>query len=109
MLNQTQIKKLQSTQNKCVKILNKIKVTNKDYATLKFLKVKDLIKLEQLKFAYKFNKDLLPKKIKECIYTDHKGNLMTKRHDYNTTKKKDYQINQKQKIDNMLIVSCVKA
>ena len=51
------IKKLQSIQNKCVRIiLNEKHINNNDYINLKFLKIKELIKLENLKFAYKFNK-----------------------------------------------------
>ena len=65
----------------------KNQINSNDYINLKFLKIKELIKLENLKFAYKFNKNLLPEQIKKCVNTDHLGQSLRKTHSYNTRNK----------------------
>ena len=67
--------------------MNKKQINKNDYSTLKILKIKELIKLENLKFAYKFNKNLLPERINECVSTDHRGHTLKKTHSYNTRNK----------------------
>ena len=58
-----------------------------NYKDLKLLKIKAIIKLENLKFAYKLNKDLLPKKISECASSDQKGKSLLRTHNYGTRSK----------------------
>ena len=84
----TDLTKLQKLQNKCIiTMLGKKSIVKKDFADLGILRVKEIIKLENLKFAYKLNKNLLPKKITECALHDHKGQSLSKQHRYETRQK----------------------
>ena len=51
------------------------------------LRIEEIIKLENLKFTYKFSDDLLPEKMKECVMHDHYGNSLQQVHNYNTRNK----------------------
>ena len=51
------------------------------------LNVKDVIRLENCKLAYKVNRELLPIKIKDCIKTDNFGRNLEKNHKYATRNK----------------------
>ena len=79
------IDQLQKLQNKCISIVGNVKKTSpSQYKNLRILRIDEIIKLENLKFAYKLNNDLLPVKIKECTLQDHKGSSLLKKHSYNT-------------------------
>ena len=83
-----QLNKIQKIQNKCASIIEKRRhVSEKDFKDLKLLKIKDLIRLENLKFAYKLNKGLLPKKISECALSDQKDKSLVRLHNYGTRTK----------------------
>ena len=87
-ISKQQIDSLQKLQNKCIRLIcKKNHITQKDFTDLKVLQINELIKLENLKFAYKLNKNLLPKKIEECALHDHKGNSLEKTHQYSTRSK----------------------
>ena len=84
----TTIRQLQKLLNKAVQMIaGKKHITTKDYSKLRILRVKQIITLENLKFTYKLNNNLLPNKIKECSLHDHKGTLLKKKHRYNTRHK----------------------
>ena len=62
MLNNTQIEKLQKLQNKCIRIISKKEKVNVAMVRkeLGILSISELIKIENLKFGYKYEKKLLP-------------------------------------------------
>ena len=83
-----QLNKIQKIQKKCVSIICKRTHMNEiNYKNLQLLNIKDIIKLENLKFAYKLNKNLLPKKISECAFSDQKGKSLLRTHHYGTRSK----------------------
>ena len=68
-----QLNKLQKIQTECLQLivpLNKKGNLNKE---LGILKIKDMIKLENCKFGYKLNNNLLLVKTKELCYLDSKS------------------------------------
>ena len=75
--------KLEKMQKKCLELINKTGT----YETLKILKLRDLVTLENLKFGYKLINNILPKKVHQCANTDHKGFSLQKTHKYNTRNK----------------------
>ena len=82
MLTNTQIGKLQKLQNKCIRILaknEKVDVTlfRKE---LRILSVTDLIKIENLKFGYKYEKKMLPTPLVTNIELDHTETKLIKYH-----------------------------
>ena len=89
MLQQSQIKKLQKLQNKCVNLIdNSNKSLCKKFEELKILKVSEIIDLELCKIGFKQIKGILPKKILETISTDADLRKLEKRHRYHTRHKK---------------------
>ena len=86
MLSITQIAKLQKLQNKCIKILaknEKVDVTS-SRKELKILSVTELIKVENLKFGYRYDKKMLPNPLVSNLELDHTESKLTKQHNYNT-------------------------
>ena len=69
-------------------MINKRHLNQHHFAELKILKIKNIIRLENLKFAFKLNNDLLPEQIKNCVLHDHHGKTLVKQHAYNTRFKK---------------------
>ena len=68
--------------------MHPLNLQKKAYFTdLRVLQINEIIRLENLKFAYKLNKNLLPIKIKECAIHDHKGISLVKTHQYSTRAK----------------------
>ena len=51
------------------------------------LRIEQILKLENLKFAYKFHHDLLPTKINECVLYDQYSNSLQQVHKYSTRNK----------------------
>lgn len=79
--NQTTLKRLEITQKKSIRIINKVKYnepTKQLFKTNKLLKLNDLYKLNIAKFMYKATNNLLPNKLK-LMYKPN--NIM---YDYNT-------------------------
>ena len=86
MLTEGQLNKLQRLQDNCVSMLNNS--TTPDYTGLKIPKVRELIKLENYKFAHKLIHQELPAKVIKAAMSDHKGNSLMKSHPYGTRQKK---------------------
>ena len=80
LINREQTSKIERLLCKSSKLISK-------YTNLKFLTLKQLIKLENYKFGYKLIHGLLPKKILKCANTDHRGKSLSKTHSYNTRNK----------------------
>ena len=82
MVCDTTIGKIQKLQNKCKYLI----YGNRNYNG-EILRIVDLIKLENLKFGFKFINDLLPERIKQCVASDAVGKSLVKLHCYNTRNK----------------------
>ena len=87
MISSTSLNKLQRLQNTCVNLLSKNQTTGDIYKKLKVMQVKQLIKLENYKFAYKMHNKLLPIKVIKLAMQDQKGKSLVKNHPYNTHQK----------------------
>ena len=80
--------RIQSVQNKCVEIISKNKNTDLKYKNLKILKIKELIKLQEIEVGYRLINNLLPNKISQQLQSDSKKKSLLKTHTYNTRGKK---------------------
>ena len=89
MLTATQIDKLQKLQNKCIKIVAKKDKVNVVLCRkeLKILSIRELIKIENLKFGYKYDKKLLPVPLVTSLELDHTKKTLMKQHEYATRNK----------------------
>ena len=89
MLQQSQIKKLQQFQNKCVNLIDSANtnLSNK-FSRLKILSIKEIINLELAKIGFRMLNDDLPPKILSCLETDSHSKNLKKQHMYNTWQKK---------------------
>ena len=84
MINQSQLNRLQKLQDKAVNLLNQSKDINSIYLDYKIPNLEKLIRIEQLKFAYRLINDLLPLNLSRLVRTDHKGSTLLKTHNYST-------------------------
>ena len=90
MISPSQLSRLQKLQNKCVMLINNKKhdqIDDKLFQMLRIPKIKDLLHLENCKFAFKFINGLLPSPIESTLKNDQSGNNLTKKHCYNTRSK----------------------
>ena len=104
MINNKQLNKLQSCQNKCIDMIMGTHADPNRYSLLGILKIRDLILLENQKFGYKLYHNLLPIRIMELSQSDQNGLKLEKTHHYNTRRKK---ILNKPKAYNKLYRSCI--
>ena len=79
--------KLQTLQNKCVKLINLNKTTDYSYKKYGILKLEHMIELEQKKLGYKLNHGDLPSNLEKLILTNSLGAPLKKQHHYNTRDK----------------------
>ena len=83
LVSEAQIRKIENLQKKCIRLIT-TKPKNNDHG---ILYVKELIELENCKFGYKLNNNLLPDSIRTCCYTDQLGKTLMKTHQYSTRQK----------------------
>ena len=89
MLNRQNLAKLQKLQNKCLSYIVNNKISNKDYQSLKLLRVKEIITLHNLKLSHKIQHKDLPAKLLQCCEIDANNKSLKKNHGYNTRNKKE--------------------
>ena len=82
MLNQNQIKRLQKLQDQATQLLDRSKKVQ--YRDNKIPDLQKMIKIEQLKFAYRLINNILPVKLSKLVKTDCKGSDLCKTHNYHT-------------------------
>ena len=80
MLSVSLKKKLQTLQNKCVKLININKSSDYSYKKHHILKLDHVIDLEQKKLGYKLNHGELPVNLEKLILTDSLGATLKKHH-----------------------------
>ena len=88
MLQQSQIKKLQKLQNKCIHLVDNTRI-NLQHKFKKhcILNVEQVIELELAKIGYHLLKGELPRKIIDTIETDSTCQSLKKNHRYSTRQK----------------------
>ena len=84
MIGSTDKMKLESLQNKCVKLIDQRKTVTEIYHQYKILTLTELIELENCKTWHKHHTKLLPDKFSKLMSEDHKGGNLRKSHDYAT-------------------------
>ena len=87
MLSKCHLNKLQKLQNNCIKEILKRKININDYRLLKMLRISELIKLENIKLAYRTKHSQLPEKVQTACRTDSRNSTLVKAHRYNTRQK----------------------
>ena len=88
MTTKDNLNRIQSLQNKCIDIISKDKNIETSFTKLKIPKVKELIKLQEIKIGYRLINKQLPNKISQQLQCDSNNKSLTKTHSYNTRGKK---------------------
>ena len=88
MTTQNNLLHVQLVQNKCVEIICSNKSTELNYKKLKIRKIKELIKMQEIKVCYRLINNMLPNKISQQLQSDSKRKSLTKTNTYNTRGKK---------------------
>ena len=87
MLNQSQLKKLQKLQNKCIQLINGKPATSDNYQSLKLLKFAEIVKLQNLKLGHQVQHSQLPERILDVCMSDTHSKSLVKLHGYQTRRK----------------------
>ena len=88
MTTQDNLLCIQALQNKCVEIISKNKNTDVNCKRLKIFKIKELIKIQEIKVGYRLINEQLPNKISQPLQSDSNKKSLIKTHTYNTRGKK---------------------
>ena len=84
MLSRNQTKRLQKLQDHATQLLDRSKKLERIYRDNKIPDLQKMIKIEQLKFAYRLINNILPVNLSKLVKTDHKGTDLCKTHNYQT-------------------------
>ena len=84
MIKKEHLTKLQKLQNRCISLISNNDASTKVYQSLKIMKVKDIIKLQNLKLGFKVQHSQLPENVLAMCTTDSNRNSLKKHHSYNT-------------------------
>ena len=87
MLNQSQQKKLQRLQNKCIQLINGKPAMRENYQSQKLLRFSELLKLQNLKLRHRVQHSQLPERILYACKSDTHGKSLKKNHSYQTRRK----------------------
>ena len=87
MITPSQVKCLQSLQDKAVKTIEKNTKLQEIYQKYQLLTVNQLIRLHELKFGYKVCLGLLPEPLENCVTSNHLCETNLKQHQYHTRQK----------------------
>ena len=85
---ESQLNKLQKLQNKCLKYLLPKETPCNASKRLNILNIRDMLKLVNLKFAYKLANKQLPPRIITICQEDSKKNTLLPKHQYNIRNRK---------------------
>ena len=88
MVSATKLNSLQKIQNKCIRKIDiKEKHVTNTYHRHRILKIKDALRLENCKLAYRLEHHILPDKLVYLFNTNQRGKSLKKSHNYNTRNK----------------------
>ena len=88
MINQTQQKKLQKTQNKCTRLIDTRHNVAEIRRNYNILSINELTKLENYKLWYREQGNCLPKNLLKQMRVDHQRQTIRKKHSYDTHNKR---------------------
>ena len=88
MINQTQQKKLQKTQNKCNRLIDTRHNVAEIRRNYNILSINELTKLENYKLWYREQGNCLPKYLLKQMRVDHQRQTIRKKHGYDTCNKR---------------------
>ena len=94
MVDNTTLTKIQKHLNKCYTLMTHENINTKNLKKDGFLTIRDLIKVENCKLAFKHKYNLLPSNIQELMKTDSLKNSLVKEHNYDTRHKTDLNLPQ---------------
>ena len=89
MIKKEHLNKLQKLQNRCISLISNKDASSEVYQSLKIMKVKDIIKLQNLKLGFKVQHSQLPENVLTVCITDSNRNSLIKHHPYNTCRKNE--------------------
>ena len=89
MISASQLGKLKSQQDRCVRLVDNRLPVDQAYAKYKILKIEQVIDLELCKMGFKIHSGDLPKNLLANIKSDAKGDSLRKTHRYNTRQKSE--------------------
>ena len=84
MTTKDNLNRIQSIQNKCIEVIGKNKNIKSSFIKLKIPKIKELIKLLEIKIGYRFINKQLPNKISQQLQCNPNQKSLIKAHSYNT-------------------------
>ena len=85
MTTKDNLNRIQSLQNKYIEVICKNKNIETSFAMLRIPKIKELIKLQEIKIGYRLINKQLPNKFSQQLQCDPNNKSLTKTHSYNTT------------------------
>ena len=88
MINQTQQKKLQKTQNKCARLIDTRHNVAEIRRNYNILSINESTKLENYKLWYREQINCLPKNLLKQMRVDHKRQPIRQKHGYDTCNKR---------------------
>ena len=89
MIKKEHLNKLQKLQNRCISLISNKDASSKVYHSLKIMKVRDIIKLQNLKLGFKVQHSQLSENVLTVCITDANQNSLKKHHPYNTRRKNE--------------------
>ena len=89
MISSAEKQKLETLQNKCIKLIDPRKTVTEICEKYNILTFLELVELENCKTWYKHRNGLLPTKFSELMSRDHKGKKLIKSHNYSTRRKNE--------------------
>ena len=100
---------IQNQLNKCITLIKKGKKSNANTNCV-FLKLDQLIKLENFKLGYKLKNNELPCRLSKILSHDKNKKSLTKQHHYNTRNKDQLNIPKHSSLSyhNSFLVSCIR-
>ena len=94
MIDNTSLNKIQKCLDRCYTLVTHKDSSKDNMNSDGFLTVMDLLTIENCKFGYRHQHNLLPTKVQNLLETDSQNRSLNKKHGYNTRHKKDLNIPQ---------------
>ena len=84
MVSPSTLDSLQKTMNTCFTLMTNLSPTIKNYKQEKVFRLQQLLTIENNKIGYQMDKDILPKKVNQLLWTDSRNKTLKKTHRYQT-------------------------
>ena len=87
MISKTQLRQLQTEQNKCIRLIEPHLSTSEIYTKYKIANIEQIIHIENCKLGYCIDRKTIPTELYKVITEDSKGKSLHKSHGYGTRNK----------------------